>query len=188
MPDLFLSRRVFIHGACLTTLAMLTGCTTATILEPIEPGYADDRTMGSLPIVNTLRAKHGLGPVFHDLVAANAAKDQAIRMARVGKMSHFLGSDASFLDRMKRLTVRLPAAENIAVGQSSTDLAVDAWIRSKKHLDNLLGPFTGMGVAVAYQASRNNRPYWSMILSSLDKPVNVDKPAAADELVLKRRT
>jgi uncharacterized protein YkwD len=60
----------------------------------------------------------------------------------------------------------LPAAENIAEGQRSTDAVVTAWINSPHHLENMLGPYTGLGVALAYDGSSNNMPYWSMVLSS----------------------
>ncbi len=173
MQQPLLTRRLFIAGSSLTGLVVLAGCQTEMVLQPTEPGYSVDTTESALPIVNSLRAKNKLPPLFNDPVAANAAKDQAIRMARFGKMSHFLGSDASFLDRMKRLDVTLPAAENIAVGQQTTDRAVDAWIRSHKHLVNMLGDYRGMGVAVAYRSSPSDRPFWSMVLSNIDKPVKV---------------
>jgi uncharacterized protein YkwD len=87
-------------------------------------------------------------------------------MARYGKMSHDLGSDRTFLARMKRMDVPLPAAENIATGQDTTDRAVAAWIGSKHHLENMLGPYTGVGVAMATNAGTGDRPYWARVLSN----------------------
>jgi uncharacterized protein YkwD len=170
--DYSLTRRFFIAGSSLTALMALAACRSELALEPIETGYAVDVTQSALPVVNAVRARKNLPALAYDEVAVNAAKDQALRMARVGKMSHDLGPDPSFLDRMKRLAVPLPAAENIAVGQPTTDQAVEAWIRSKKHLENMMGPFGGLGVALARQSSRNNRPYWAMILSNPDELAN----------------
>lgn len=166
MSPISFSRRLFLTRSSLLGLGLLSGCSTVNVLEPFEPGHGMDTTGDALPLVNALRARHDLPPLFHDHAAVNAAKDQSRRMARLGKMSHFLGSDASFLDRMKRLSVELPAAENIAAGQKTTHLAYEAWVGSKKHLDNMLGSFRGLGVAVSFQSARADRPYWSMILSN----------------------
>lgn len=158
------TRRLFLVGSGSSLL--LAGCSVTTTLAPTETGTSTDRTEAALPVVNGLRRKNGLSSLFNDPVAANAAKDHAIRMARHGRMSHDLGSDRTFLARMKRMEVPLPAAENIATGQDSTEEAVAAWIRSKKHLENMLGPFTGVGVAVASNAGTGERPYWAMVLSN----------------------
>ena len=158
------TRRFLLAGS--GSLLLISGCSVTTTLAPIETGSATDMTDAALPMVNSLRRKKGLSSLFNDPVAANAARDQAIRMARYGRMSHDLGSDRTFLARMKRMKVPLPAAENIATGQDSTEEAVTAWIRSKKHLDNMLGPFSGLGVAVASNAGTGNRPFWAMVLSN----------------------
>ena len=159
-----MTRRLFLVGAGSTLL--LAGCSVTSTLAPIETGNSTDATDAALPTVNAVRRKNGLGSLFNDPVAANAARDQAIRMARYGKMSHDLGSDRTFLARMKRMNVPLPAAENIATGQDTTDRAVLAWINSKKHLENMLGSYTGIGVAMATNTGTGDRPYWAMVLSN----------------------
>jgi uncharacterized protein YkwD len=160
----FQTRRLFLLGTGATVV--LGGCSVTTTLAPIETGTSIDQTEVALPIVNALRRKKGLGTLFNDPVAANAAKDQAIRMARYGRMSHDLGTDPTFLARMKRMEVPLPAAENIATGQDTTEAAVTAWIRSHKHLENMLGPYSGVGVAAASNSGTGDRPFWAMVLSS----------------------
>ena len=95
-----------------------------------------------------------------------AAIAQAKRMARAGEMSHLIGFNDSFGARMKGHGVPLPAAENIAAGQDTVERAVQAWIDSKRHLDNMLGGFNGLGVAVAWDSASGNRPYWAMVLSA----------------------
>lgn len=158
------SRRLFLIGSGTTLL--LAGCSVTTTLAPIESGTSADMTDAALPMVNSVRRRQGKSGLFNDPVAANAAKDQAIRMSRYGKMRHDLGNDKNFLARMKRLDVPLPAAENIATGQDSTEEAIAAWIHSKKHLENMLGAYTGLGVAVAKNTGTEDRPYWSMVLSN----------------------
>ena len=158
------TRRLFLVGSGFTLL--LSGCSVTSTLAPIETGNSADTTAAALPEVNGLRRKNGLPSLFNDPVAANAARDHAIRMARHGKMSHDLGSDKTFLARMKRMDVPLPAAENIAAGQDTTDRAMAAWIHSRHHRENMLGPYTGVGVAMATNAGTGDRPYWAMVLSN----------------------
>ena len=81
-------------------------------------------------------------------------------------MEHNIGFGASFLKRMKGMDVSLPAAENIAAGQASAIEAFEAWYRSPKHLENMLGAgYRGLGVAVVSNPDTGNRPYWAMVLS-----------------------
>lgn len=162
--DYLLSRRLLLIGSGSSLL--LAGCSVISTLAPIESGTSADMTDAALPVVNNVRRRQGKAGLFNDPVAANAAKDHAIRMARYGKMNHDLGHDRNFLARMKRLDVPLPAAENIATGQDSAEAAVQAWIDSRKHLENMLGSYTGVGVAVAKNTGTGDRPYWAMVLSN----------------------
>ena len=146
-------------------VAALAGCRSTDLL-PTGDELSEVQTDGALPIVNTLRQKKGLAGLARKREAEVAALIQAKRMARAGKMSHLIGFNDSFLDRMKSSEVPLPAAENIATGQDSVERAVQAWIDSKKHLDNMLGGYQGLGVAVARHPSSANRPYWAMVLSA----------------------
>ena len=125
-----------------------------------------DATEATLPLINRIRANAGLSALKADAAATTAARDQAVRMAAYNKMSHFVGPSETFLARMKRSEVALPAAENIATGQADPEAAFRAWERSKKHLENMLGPYRGLGVVVARNEKTGNRPYWAMVLSS----------------------
>jgi len=152
------SRRRFL---VLSGLGLIAGCSTTAVLTP-TPG-ADDETVQALPMVNKLRQSKGLSALTLDVPARKAAAIQAIRMAKADEMKHLIGLGDDFGDRMKRSDVALPAAENIATGQASVDAAVQAWIDSPKHLENMLGTYRGLGVAMA--RASDNRPYWAMVLS-----------------------
>lgn len=142
---------------------LLAGCSTTSILTPKPTPGADDETAGALPMVNKLRQSRGLSTLSLDAPARKAAAAQAVRMAKAGEMKHLIGFGDDFGDRMKKNDVQLPAAENIASGQNSVDAAVDAWINSPKHLANMLGPYKGLGVAMA--RAGDGRSYWAMVLS-----------------------
>lgn len=116
-------------------------------------------------MVNALRKSQGLAPLQIQAPAVGAAIFQAERMVKAQKMAHLLGVGDSFFQRMKGGNVPLPASENVAAGQQSVSAVVDAWSKSKHHMENMMGNYASLGVAVAYDAAANNRPYWAMILS-----------------------
>lgn len=161
---LLIERRGLLRATAILSLGALAGCTTSNILAP-DSGTGSDQTAASLGYVNTLRKDRGMTPLVADRAASVAALSQAARMARVGKMQHLIGWNDSFYERMKGQGVTLPAAENIAMGQDDAERAYDAWYKSPKHLENMLGNYRGLGVAVAQNAASGNRPYWAMVLA-----------------------
>jgi uncharacterized protein YkwD len=159
------TRRHLLKAGAFLSLAALAGCVSTKSEKP--SGDGSDQTEATLGYVNALRKDRGLSPLSNDPVAAAAALSQANRMAKAGKMSHLIGMGDSFLDRMKGQGVALPAAENIAAGQDNAESAYQAWYRSPKHLENMLGSgYRGLGVAVVRNPASGNRPYWAMVLSS----------------------
>ena len=167
----FLTRRHFLGAATSASgLILLSACTTTTVLAPVETGAVEDESAAALPLVNRIRGKHNLPSVKVAQVVISAAQDQAVRMSRYGKMSHFLGNDKSFFARMKRQDVPMPAAENIAAGQQTVEAAVSAWEHSPHHLENMLGRYDAMGVVVARNTGTGDLPYWAMVLCNTSTP------------------
>lgn len=147
-------------------LALLLASCRSTEVLTVSDDVAKPETDAALPLVNALRARNGLSTLSKSPAAETAAIFHARRMARADKMSHVIGFNDSFFSRMKAGEVPLPAAENIATGQDTVERAVQAWIDSKKHLENMLGRYNGLGVAVARAPSSANRPFWAMVLSA----------------------
>ncbi|MFB9789993.1 CAP domain-containing protein [Shinella granuli] len=161
-----ITRRAFLAASAASVAVLAAGCSTTSVLTP-SAGTGSDQTPSSLAFVNKIRAERGLAPLSPDKAAQRAAMDQASRMASAGRMEHNIGFGANFLKRMKGMEVPLPAAENIAAGQDSAAEAFEAWYRSPKHLENMLGTgYRGLGVAVVSNPASGNRPYWAMVLSS----------------------
>ncbi|MDH0613108.1 MULTISPECIES: CAP domain-containing protein [unclassified Agrobacterium] len=155
-----LSRRGFV---LISAGSVLSACVSMPTNKGMPSGTRDE-TAAALPMVNDLRRSKGLSPLSINGAASGAAAYQAGRMVKAQKMAHLIGLTDSFLIRMKDGNVPLPAAENVAAGQDSVERVVKAWIGSKNHLENMLGPYNGLGVAVAYDAASRNRPYWAMVL------------------------
>jgi uncharacterized protein YkwD len=163
------SRRQFVALAGFGLTATLAGCATAP-MKPAAPSNISNETAAFLPMINALRARNGKSALVADAAATKAAMFQANRMAQAEKMSHLIGMGDSFGARMRASNVQLPAAENIAMLQQTDEAAMQAWINSKHHLENMLGPYHGLGVAVARIPSRGNKPYWAMVLSGTPRP------------------
>ncbi|WP_052699643.1 CAP domain-containing protein [Martelella endophytica] len=125
---------------------------------------AEGMTSTFLPWVNDLRKSRGLPPVSYSRSCEAAAIDQASRMALAGKMNHITGPESVY-NRFKRMNLTLPAAENIAMQQRTPERAFQAWVNSPKHLENMLGPYAHVGVAMATSPKSGNTPFWSMCLS-----------------------
>ena len=134
--------------------------------DSLPGGDVDQTVMTStfLPWVNDLRKSRGLAPVSGSRACTNVAVDQASRMALAGKMNHLTGRE-SVAARFKRNDLPLPAAENIAMHQATPQRAFQAWVNSPKHLENMLGKYSRIGVAKAISPNSGNTPFWSMCLS-----------------------
>lgn len=164
------NRRGFVMLAGFGLTATLAGCASRPSPKPAAPSNIHDETAVFLPMVNALRAKNGKSTLVADAAATKAAMFQANRMAQAEKMAHLIGFGDSFGARMRDSNVQLPAAENIAMLQQTDEAAMQAWINSKHHLENMLGPYHGLGVAVARIPERGNKPYWAMVLSGAPHP------------------
>ncbi len=111
------ARRGFLllSGGALLTLA---GCSTTRPTPPVTTGAADE-TSGALPLVNALRAKHKLGSLSASKATAQAAQEQAVRMARAGEMKHLIGLGTTSAHACAAMTCRcqprktLPAARKM---------------------------------------------------------------------------
>ncbi|NLS02219.1 CAP domain-containing protein [Rhizobium sp. P32RR-XVIII] len=165
MTTIDLSRRHLLRVSGLFLLVGVASCTTTPQMSS-TPSDGEDETAAALPLVNQLRGKNGLTSLRADPAATAAALFQAKRMASAGKMKHVMGIADGFGPRVKASGVQLPAAENIAAGQQSVPAVVTAWINSPHHLENMLGRYSGLGVAVAHNSASRNVPYWAMVLSS----------------------
>lgn len=151
-----IERRIVILGAL--SSGLLSGCSTAGLPGFGEVNGSQVVTGSTLPQVNDLRRDAGKPALSADYGLGRSALNHAEYMARKGRMSH-----DGFARRMRRFDVQLPAAENIAEGQRDIDGMFEAFARSPKHRDNMLGDFRRLGVAVAHNG--DDRAFWVMQLS-----------------------
>ncbi len=129
---------------------------------------------------NRERIKANLKPLTIDPKLTAAAQAHADDMAAHHKMTHD-GSDGSTpSDRIKRQDYHFQNdGENVAEGYKTSDSLMQGWMNSEHHRENILGKFTQIGIAVAYDDDKT--PYWS---ADFGTPWETLDPAqAAEDLV-----
>lgn len=104
---------------------------------------------------------------WNDLLAA-AAATHSNDMAQHNFFSH-TGSDGS--DLVQRVDAQAynwsTIGENIAAGQTTTKLVVDAWLDSPGHCKNLMNPkFKEIAVTCVENNSSDYRVYWTNVLGT----------------------
>lgn len=104
-----------------------------------------------LELVNAERAVYGIKPLVWNDKLAKTAKEHSRDMIKRGFFSHENPDGKSPFDRLKDANIRYTcAAENIAAGQSSPEMAVEEWMNSEGHKMNILNPsLTALGVGLA---------------------------------------
>ena len=116
-----------------------------------------------IALCNKLRQDHGLQPITYNWEAARVARHKTEDM----KAHNYLGNDSpvygSLFDMLKNFHIQYYSAnENIAVGLTTPQAVVDAWMASPDHRRNLLNnSFTQGGVGYTTDGYVH---YWVLIL------------------------
>ncbi|MEU6645033.1 CAP domain-containing protein [Saccharomonospora sp. NPDC046836] len=107
--------------------------------------------------MNAERADAGCAAVTIDSRLAAAAQAHSDDMAQNEYLDHTSQDGTSFDKRMRQHGYPRPAAENIAMGLSSAQAVMDAWMSSDGHRRNILNcDITAIGVGL-----NANGWYWT---------------------------
>lgn len=111
-------------------------------------------------LTNDERTERGLEPLQLDPELSTVAQDKSLDMKNKGYFSHTSPTYGSPFEMMQAYGVDYRAAgENIAMGQTSPEQVVDAWMNSEGHRKNILNPnFTHIGVGHV-----ENGNYWTQM-------------------------
>lgn len=95
--------------------------------------------------INSIRLEHGMLALRSDVQHYNIAAQRNLRNFELDTISH-----AGFAEDLAPLmTGGLVVGENLAYGYTTADAAINAWMGSESHRNNLLNPnweFTGIKV------------------------------------------
>lgn len=124
-------------------LAELAVCTCALLVQAeAKPASPPAKTKIKLVAIekaiieatNSERARYGLPPLEVDEELMQSAREHCTWMSRTGLLRH----------------TSLPVAENIAMGQETTEEVLRSWMRSPGHRANILhGTYRRIGVAAS---------------------------------------
>jgi uncharacterized YkwD family protein len=116
-------------------------------------------------LVNVERQKAGLPALKMDAAISNAARAKSKDMAVNNYFAHQSPTYGSAGDMLRQFGISWRAwGENIAAGQSTPEIVVNAWMNSPGQRANILSSnFNKIGVGYATNAS--GRPYWTQIFT-----------------------
>lgn len=117
-----------------------------------------------LRLVNIERNKVGLKALTTSSEFSNVARKKSEDMAVKAYFSHTSPTYGSPFDMMKTFGITYrTAGENIALGQTSADSVMKAWMDSPGHKANILSPSFGkIGIGMYEQ---NGRKYWTQMFT-----------------------
>lgn len=115
-------------------------------------------------LVNRYRSAHRLKALTYDTAVASVARAHSVAMAQ-GRVS--LGHDGFSVraDQVGRFVAFSEIAENVALNDypraRTVRVAMDGWLRSPHHRENIEGAFDITGVGIAQ--SRNGTYYYTQM-------------------------
>jgi thiol-disulfide isomerase/thioredoxin len=118
--------------------------------------------------VNAERTQRGIAPLRTHPRLDAAAQLHAEDMARFQYFSHTDRNGGSPQDRARSHGYTASCGENIALGASTAQAAMNLWMRSPGHRANILdGHYTELGVG---RAQRGGRHYWVQVFGCGQPP------------------
>lgn len=147
-----------------------------TPTEPVEkPSSTQNTTVSSsnltyeqkvVELVNVERQKAGLPELKMDSAISNVARAKSKDMAVNNYFAHQSPTYGSAGDMLRQFGINWSAwGENIASGQRTPEIVVNAWMNSSGHRANILSTnFSKIGVG--YVTNANGTPYWTQIFTN----------------------
>jgi uncharacterized protein YkwD len=131
---------------------------------PTADGHLTAEERGLIDAVNAARKEAMLPPLDIDHTLMKAARDHSAEMARRRELNHVFDAKGP-QERLAELKHDSRAfGENVAQGQSTSVEALETWMSSQVHKDNILSPtFARLGAAVA--ADADGVRYWTLVFS-----------------------
>lgn len=115
-----------------------------------EAGDLSQQEKLLLDLINQERAKNNIAPLVADPELMGVARTKANDMTKNNYFSHYSPTYGSPFDMMRQFGISFKAAaENIA-GNSTVEGAVNSWMKSEGHRNNILNGnynYTGIGIS-----------------------------------------
>src|SRR5262245_34072521 len=166
-----LASRRSVRAAILGAAIALAGCASnqaaneASSVTTHHAAKAVGASKSGKGYLAQIRVSHGLPALAYDAKLESAALEQALYMARSGRMAHTTGSGRDFVSRIRSKGITTVAAENVAYGDLDLSKVFAMWMNSQGHRQNMLNPqFSRFGLAYVSEAGSSRR-YWALVVS-----------------------
>jgi uncharacterized protein YkwD len=128
----------------------------------IVPTNADALQQEVLAHLNAQRKAHGLAPFKLAARLDKAAQGHACDNAARRSISHDSSDGGTLKTRLRKAGYKFrAAAENTGRGFGTGARAVEWWMNSPKHRDNILFPRVNeVGIGIALSAAPDNKLHW----------------------------
>ncbi len=134
------------------------------IEDTASPVGISAEELGVAEIVNENRRAAGLNEMVWDEALAEAANVRAQEI--MIQFSHTRPGGKSCFTSIDSETQYRRLGENIAMGQTTPESVMQAWMDSQGHRDNIMTPeFTRIGVG--YSMNARGTPYWVQLFGAL---------------------
>jgi uncharacterized protein YkwD len=168
-----MTRRIHIVGIAVL-LAAVAACSSPSSPDrepaPAPPGVTPPASVAPgelIEFTNRERARAGLSPLRTNARLTQAAEIQAGQVAAAGRLEHTLPQAAypTLEDRMAAAGYAWRrVGENLAFGQRNAAAAVDTWMQSPGHRENILNDeFVDIGAG--FVVDPNGRPYYVQVFA-----------------------
>lgn len=128
--------------------------------EPLHEGSVSEYEQKVVDIVNEIRVKNGLSALKLNVKLSEVARMKSQDMKDKGYFSHNSPTYGSPFDMMKQFGISYrTAGENIAMGQQTPEIVVNAWMNSEGHRANILNA-SFKEIGVGYVSDGN---YWTQM-------------------------
>lgn len=151
-PQILRPKRLFWHA--FVVLGVKFVVVTAALLFPLSawltPDVLNEQSQKVVELTNKVRIKVGVNPVKVNEQLKQAALSKAEDMLVKQYFAHTNPQKQNVAFWVKKFNYKYAVAgENLALGFSSAENVVNAWIKSKTHYANLIDPdFDEIGVAM----------------------------------------
>ncbi|BCJ53787.1 hypothetical protein Asp14428_52620 [Actinoplanes sp. NBRC 14428] len=156
-----LVRRIALAAATPAALLALTA-TPASAATTAGPTTASDLMVDVIDRTNAERARAGCAPLEVEQELMVASVRQSHYMAATGDFGHIGWRGSTFESRSRAVGYHEVAAENIAWGYSSAAEAVEAWMASPSHRENILN-CEARSFGAGVQRAANGTLYWTQV-------------------------
>lgn len=182
-------------SACLLVFVIVFYFSQPFFIRPADALPAAVYPSTIVTLINSERLSHGLSVVSENALLDKAAQLKANDMVNNRYYAHVSPDGKTPLYWLNAVGYRyLNVGENLVVRVSNSNQAVDAWMNSPDHRDNILrADFTETGVAIAQGEYEGKETYYvvQLFAKPYPRPVSVPhiipvpkKPAPAPEPVV----